>query len=524
MAFAGDRLKRHSVSILLLVLVLYHHLDASFDRVRIPLGPQADITSQNGTKYESIQRCIDAVAASPAPRRCFVPSGTVNSSQVEMASGVRLVFGRGTFVNNSTQGGNFAFIHFGPRVIDASVSGEGQAITCLQNDPTKSQHQSVITDEGTNNYIGDVTLDANNNSTFALYHSVTATHPVVHNVQLIHLAPRLLDNVNMAYAWEIAGAVNGIATNIYCVGGPLDCLNLDSGPFASAKGHYTQSTRGWIFKNVTAVDSPSNGIDLGSQQANIPIADNIFFNVTTLGNGRVGSSGGADDRYGINLFNAENNIFVGVTSFNNYGSGIRFNSARNNVILDLTSENNGLQGPGTGDAVRIEHGSQARPNQGNFIQGIVRCSAGNNGIATRGENSFGNIFRVEAGNCKNFLSSPRDRALPQNQGHALRVRDFRLSKSWGRAAMIQSVRGINEAFSISVVAAAKVGPEPSVVLRFHNRTWPKSPTFVCLGDPAGTGTSKQWLVSSMSKRLLIIYSGIPEPTRTYSVSCAALRE
>ncbi len=516
--------KQYLFPVLILLSAMFHTSDISVNRTFAHL-PRANIRSQDGTGYDTIQQCVDAVAVFPVPGVCFVSSGIENSSQVEMASGVKLVFGRGIFLNNSTQGGDFGFIHFGPRVAGASVSGAGMAITYLKNDSTNSQHQSVITDDGSNNYIGDMTLDANSNATFALYHSVTANSPIVKNLRLIHLAPRQVDNISMAYAWEIAGAANGIATNIFCVGGPLDCLNLDSGPFASAKGHYTRSTSGWIFKNITAVASPSNGIDLGSQQADIPITDNFFSNVRTIGNGSVGSSRGADDRYGINLFNAENNIFMGVTSSNNYGSGIRFNSAAHNMIFGLTSEDNGLQGPGSGDAVRIELGSQARPNRGNFIQGIVQCSIGNNGIATRGENSFGNVFRVDAGNCRNSLSTPNDRITAQSKRLALRPRDFRLSGAWGRSATIDGIRGTDKAFSISVVVAGgKVGPRPYITLTFHSPNWPKPLMFVCLGEPEGTGMANRWLVSSTSRRLLIVYNGTPVATRTYAVSCAALGE
>jgi hypothetical protein len=112
--------------------------------------------------YANIQSCINAAAASTTAT-CVVPTGTTNTSQVEMASGVTLEFSSGTFTNTNPGGG--VFIHFALGVTGATVKGQGVAMTVLRNNSSGAQFGAVVQDEGTGNTISDMTLNGNSNTT-----------------------------------------------------------------------------------------------------------------------------------------------------------------------------------------------------------------------------------------------------------------------------------------------------------------------------------------------------------------------
>jgi hypothetical protein len=349
--------------------------------------------SVDGIRYKTIQECIDAVSTRFASGTCYVPAGTSNASQVEMATGVRLIFAAGRFVNAGTQGG--VFIHFTRAVNNATVCGNGVNATYLLNAPAGTQFGAVIQDEGTHNTICDLTADGNGNTTSTLVHQQT-TRPEVHNVKVI---ADMIHVENHGYAWDIRGGSDFEVSNLEAQGGSIDAIQVSTKDFIQSYGNL----EGGHFTNIYAHDSPRNGLDFNANGSQLRIRGTVWVSVRLAGNGTADD--GTDDEFGLDLFGAsadcavEENTFLNVVATGNRGSGIRLkgNVARN-TFLGVTSENNGNGKSGTVERNSIQlvtaAGTTAPAN--NWIEAYSRKSNNTKAFSTDA-NTRGNSFLLNVG-------------------------------------------------------------------------------------------------------------------------------
>src|SRR5258708_31984201 len=119
-----------------------------FAAILVCAGPGSAMAQVlGGVTYTTIQACVNAAAALSTPGRCFVPTATPNTSQVEMASGGTLEFSAGMFTNTGSSGG--IFVHFGSTVTGATEKRQGGGTTDLKNNSNGTQFGAVVQDQGT---------------------------------------------------------------------------------------------------------------------------------------------------------------------------------------------------------------------------------------------------------------------------------------------------------------------------------------------------------------------------------------
>jgi hypothetical protein len=299
------------------------------------------------TVTSTIQACVNAAAAQ-GPCTCNVPRGISNTSQVEMASNVTLLFQSGTFTNTNTGGG--VFIHFGAGVSRATVTGKGVSSTTLASSSGGTQFGAVVQDEGTRNTVSQLTLDAGGNSTSTLV-SIKATSPTYSNLKLIH-DTSVVSGHN--YALDMRGVSNFSISRVETVGGSLGGFSLVT---KDDVGSYGNVTSGAVV-GFTAHDSPHNGIDwradggysiCGTSSSPITLS-----NINTHNNGTSSSTSSdtKDDQFGWSLTaNLDNSgasaCYITVSGFSassNEGSGWRLKGPISHVTattLNITSNGYG---------------------------------------------------------------------------------------------------------------------------------------------------------------------------------------
>jgi hypothetical protein len=361
--------------------------------------------SVDGIRYKTIQECIDAVAArASSGTTCFVPDGTQNTSQVEMASGVKLVFAGGRFVNSGTHGG--VFIYFGPNVSNATVCGRGMNATYLLNASTGTQFGAVIQDHGTDDTVCDLTADGNGNSTSTMVHQ-QATRPKVHGVRLI---ADMVHVENHSYAWDIRGGSDFDVSNLEAQGGSSDAIQLSTRDFTATYG----DVKGGHFSNIYAHNSPRNGLDFDANGNALAISGTTWSNVRLANNGTADD--GTDDEYGLALFAPpaggcviSDNTFINLVAAGNKGSGIllKGNIIRN-TLLGIISQNNGTGRVGTvgRDSIQLISATEAVPAN-NWIEAYARHT-GNNRAFSTDASTRENSFLLNLGNDPTSFGSSND--------------------------------------------------------------------------------------------------------------------
>jgi len=353
----------------------------------------------DGVKYKTIQSCVTAAAALSSPGTCIVPTGTPNTSQVEMASGVNLEFASGTFVNTGTGGG--VFIHFGSSIVGGSVKGRGIGSTVLKNNSTGSQFGAVVQDEGTDDSISDLTMDGNGNSTDTMIHVAGVVRPHVHKVKIIADAASCLSSGGgRSYGWDFRSGSELDASDIEAVGGQQDAIQF--GAFATD----TTTITGGRLVNVYAHDSCHNGMDIKAQGSSGYINGLEISNARFIHNGLASGTAGdtMDDNYGFNAVatlsvdgsSISNLLISNIVATGNTGSGIRIKGdVHESVIQGIISESNG-GGTGDTDAVAIVSGAGTTAPVRNIFSGIARKGSATNALSTDA-NTQANTFEFNVG-------------------------------------------------------------------------------------------------------------------------------
>jgi hypothetical protein len=350
----------------------------------------------NTSEYSNVQECVNAAAVLSPPGSCTVSAGFPNTAEIEMATGVKVLFAKGIFVNSSKQGGQSSFIHFAHNVRNASVCGEGSAKTVLENSSAGPQFGAVVQDEGTGNLVCDLTLNGNGNTTDTLLDLLT-TRSMIRNATLIG---DFVQQRNHAYTWDIRGATDCDAADVEVIGGSLDGIQLTTKDFNGTYGNID----GGHFENVYVRDSPRNGVDFNANGAHFSISGTLWINLRVENNGSIND--GTDDEYGLNLFATEagdntvaDNVFIRVSARGNTGSGIRLKgNVTRNVFIDTASLRNGKGRGGTvqRDSIQLlgELGS-AIPRD-NWIEGSSRGNKGT--LALRADpGTAANVFILNVG-------------------------------------------------------------------------------------------------------------------------------
>lgn len=400
---------------------------ATFYRMRnlFPLGGEQHYLAQAGTntgiqfrvdgsRYRTIQSCIDAARSAGRTATCFVPSATQNTSQVEMASGVTLEFGPGAFTNANPNGG--VFIHFGRGVDNATLMGQGTDATILRNASSGKQFGAVVQDEGNGNTIMRLTVDANSNSTSTVIHIQTDQARMDH-VKIIHSTSW---RANQNYGWDIRGGQKWDVHDIEVVGGPLDAISMTNQDSIASYG----TTEGGTFANIYAHDSPHNGIDIRSSGSNQVIRSLDWSNVRVINNGTVARTAQdtRDDESGLvlvaTLSDDHSEIssirFFGITAQGNKGAGIRLKGdIQTSVFCGITSEGNGGGTTGKTGGIELLDGVALSAPIGNIFFGVVRKGAGSFALSTASRSS-NNEFHFATGSDRINLSNSRDRVLYEN--------------------------------------------------------------------------------------------------------------
>lgn len=353
-----------------------------------------NVFSVDGVALTTIQACVNAASALSTPGKCFVPTGTAIASQVEMASGVTLEFASGVFQSTSAVGG--IVVHFASSVTGATLRGQGVSTTTLKANSTGSQFLAVAQDEGIDNTVGDLTLDANGNATSTLV-SLTTTRPKRHNLKLI---ADLTVVAGHNYAYDIRGGNNFEDSNIESVGGSLGGISIVT---KDASGDYGSITGG-DFTNLHAHNSPHNGLDINLNASAVGTANNLaalnFSNLFLQNNGTVNN--GVDDEYGLTVngcllagdSGGVNNLnFSNLWAIGNKGSGVRLKGCVNNTLMTVNSASNGTGIAGTValDGIVLATGSGTTHPAFSII-----TATGNNGGAT-------NFLSTQANSANNLL-------------------------------------------------------------------------------------------------------------------------
>jgi hypothetical protein len=313
---------------------------------------------------------------------------------VEMASGVRLIFAAGRFVNSGTHGG--VFIHFNRAVSNGTVCGSGVNATYLLNVPAGTQFGAVIQDEGTHNTICDLTADGNGDTTTTLVHQ-QATRPEIHNVKVI---ADMVHVENHSYAWDIRGGSDFAVSKLEAQGGSLDAIQVCTKDFNQSYGN----VEGGHFDNIYAHDSPRNGLDFDANGNQLEIRGTDWTNVRLVSNGTADD--GTDDEYGLALFAPAaggsaiaGNTFMNVITTGNRGSGIllKGNVVRN-MLLGVTSENNGGGKAGTvgRNSIQLVTGGGTTAPANNWVEAYTRQGRNTAAFSTDA-NTRGNSFLLNAG-------------------------------------------------------------------------------------------------------------------------------
>jgi hypothetical protein len=376
-------------------------------RRQIQIEPQDRAIRVDGTKYRTIQECINAAAGLGPGGICFVPPGAANSSEIEMSSGVKVIFGAGLFVNNSIQGGQSSFAHFGRNVHDAVLCGQGPGTTTLENSAAAPQFGAVVEDEGTGNTVCDLTLNGNGNTTDTLLDIMTLRS----KSRNLKLTGDLVEEPNRAYAWDIRGGTDFDAEDIEVLGGSLDGIQLTTRDLSGTYG----SISGGRFTNIYAHSCPRNGLDFNANGTHLTISGTVWTNVRLEENGTAND--GTDDEYGLDLFataagenSVNGNVFINLRAAGNMGSGIRLKgNVTNNLLLGIVSRENGGGRPGAvqKDSIQLisEIGNAAPTN--NWIQGSSRSMADTKALSTDA-NTKDNTFVLNAGSDRISVGKEND--------------------------------------------------------------------------------------------------------------------
>lgn len=296
----------------------------------------------------------------------------------------------------------------GTHVTNVHIIGSGTGSTYLTSPSTGTQigavAQFVYCDDCS---IENLSMDGSSNTTTVLVDEMNSRF-TARNLNIVGDAAY---NVNRNYCIHVRGSQNGSYEDIYTTGGSQDGILIGVGPFGAA----TQSAQLNRFNNITAINSPANGIDLGGT-ASLIVQYNNFTNIVANGNGATGLSGGTDDRYGLNLNFASSNSFINVTTQTNSWSGIRLNSAANNSFMGVSSDFNGQAGAATGDAIRLENGTSGVPNSNNQFFGVAHSLGSNYAVGTAGTHTAANLYVLELGAATNNLAATGGTDFPITQG------------------------------------------------------------------------------------------------------------
>ena len=98
-------------------------------------------------------------------------------------------------------------------------------------------------------------------------------------------------------------------------------------------------------------------------------------------------------------------------------------------------------------------------------------------------------------------------------------RNFRLSKRWGREAVLSKVSGDSRAFTFTVTAKGNgVGMQPTVEISYPDSASRSSHARLCI-QTGGSGnvTDTKWEASR--EAMMATYLGLPWTGHTYTISC-----
>lgn len=140
--------------------------------------------------------------------------------------------------------------------------------------------------------------------------------------------------------------------------------------------------------------------------------------------------------------------------------------------------------------------------------------------------SNGDTTQVPSITTPSFSGAAVAKRFGAANGTPLVTGDFVLSAGWGTSPTLTIVRGTDQAASITIVAKATVGANPTVTLTFHDGTWTNQPIVVCgrteiaaaTGAPAAAVSNEFVPTTVSATQIVFTFNGTPVANSTYGLS------